>query len=82
MNDDPVNHPKHYTSSPAKCECGKQIECIQITRHMTFNIGNAVKYLWRSKLKNGLEDFRKAVWYINDEIQKQEKENASKPKQE
>lgn len=62
---DAVNHPKHYTSHP------EGIECIQITRHMTNNLGNAIKYIWRSKEKgNQLEDLRKAVWYINDEIER------------
>lgn len=43
---DAVNHPAHYTSHPSG------VECIQITEHMTFNAGNAVKYLWRAGLKN------------------------------
>lgn len=45
---DPVNHPLHYTSDPSG------VECIEITRHRNFNIGNAIKYLWRAGLK--LED--------------------------
>lgn len=64
---DPVNHPKHYTSHPSG------VECIDITRHMSFNLGNAVKYLWRNGLKDGapsIQDLEKAVWYINDEINK------------
>lgn len=68
MNDnDPVNHPKHYTNHPSG------IECIQVTEHMNFNIGNAVKYLWRTDLKNGLEDLKKARWYIDREIQRLER---------
>lgn len=64
--DDPVNHPKHYTSHPSG------VECIEVTRHMNFNLGNVVKYLWRAGLKNEatLEDLRKAAWYLNDEIQR------------
>lgn len=65
---DPVNHPKHYTSHPSG------IECIQVTEHMNFNIGNAVKYLWRADMKNGLEDLKKAAWYVNREIERQGKE--------
>lgn len=61
---DPVNHPKHYTQHPSG------IECIEITRHMGFNLGNAMKYIWRADLKNGIEDLEKAIWYINDEIEK------------
>lgn len=64
---DAVNHPKHYTNHPSG------VECIQITRHMGFNLGNAIKYIWRADLKNGLEDLKKAEWYIKDEIAKREK---------
>jgi hypothetical protein len=69
---DNVNHPPHYTSSNAVCaKCDHPIECIDVTRHLSFNIGNAMKYLWRANFKNGIEDLRKAQWYINDEIEKQ-----------
>jgi len=65
---DPVNHPKHYTEHPSG------IECIQITEHMGFNLGNAMKYVWRADLKaNAIEDLQKAVWYINREIEKRSK---------
>jgi len=61
----PVNHPKHYTEHPSG------VECIQITEHMGFNVGNAMKYLWRADLKhNALEDLEKAKWYVEREIQK------------
>lgn len=65
MNDS-VNHPKHYTSHPSG------IECIQITEHMGFNLGNAVKYIWRADLKsdNPVQDLQKAVWYLNRQIEK------------
>ena len=62
---DPVNKPSHYTSHPSG------IDCIQITEHMSFNLGNAIKYIWRSDLKNdAIEDLRKAEWYIRREIEK------------
>lgn len=62
---DAVNHPKHYTNHPSG------IECIQITEHMGFNLGNAVKYIWRADLKgDAIEDLKKAAWYINREIEK------------
>lgn len=66
---DPVNHPAHYTSDPSG------IECIQITRHRNFNVGNAIKYLWRAGLKDDkkrIEDLKKAIFYINDEIRRLE----------
>lgn len=60
---DPVNHPEHYTSHPSG------IECIDVTRWMNFNLGNAVKYIWRSGLKDQSEqDLRKAIWYLENEI--------------
>lgn len=62
---DMVNHPPHYTSHPSG------VECIQITEHMGFNLGNALKYLWRADLKHdAIEDLEKAVWYINRELTK------------
>lgn len=62
---DPVNHPKHYTTHPSG------IECIQITEHMGFNLGNALKYIWRCDLKrDAIEDLEKASWYIQREIAK------------
>ena len=65
---DPVNNPAHYKSHPSG------VECIQITEHMSFNLGNAVKYIWRADLKgNATEDLRKAAWYINREIERREK---------
>lgn len=61
MND-PVNHPAHYTRHPSG------VECIAITEHMGFCLGNAIKYIWRADLKNGVEDLRKARWYIDREL--------------
>ena len=67
---DAVNHPKHYTSHPSG------IECIQITEHMGFNLGNALKYIWRCDLKkDAVEDLEKARWYIEREIAKRRKGN-------
>lgn len=62
---DPVNHPKHYTDHPSG------VECIQITEHMGFCLGNAIKYIWRADLKNdAIEDLEKAKWYIERELAK------------
>tara|TARA_R110000796_G_scaffold111580_1_gene223099 strand:+ start:474 stop:728 length:255 start_codon:yes stop_codon:yes gene_type:complete len=60
-------NPSHYKSHPSG------IECIQITEHMGFNLGNAVKYIWRADLKHddgGAEDLKKAEWYIKREIKR------------
>lgn len=60
-----VDHPKHYTSHPSG------VECITITEHMGFNLGNAVKYIWRADLKgDAIEDLLKARWYVERELQK------------
>jgi hypothetical protein len=60
---DAVNHPAHYTEHPSG------VECITVTEHMGFCLGNAVKYIWRADLKNdAIEDLEKAAWYIRREI--------------
>ena len=73
MNHDLVNHPPHYTTHPSG------IECIEVTRWMNFNIGNALKYLWRAGLKESdIQDLKKAVWYIQDEIARLENSSVCK----
>ena len=65
---DMINSPPHYNSHPSG------IECIQITEHCNFCIGNAIKYLWRSDEKGApIEDLQKAIWYIQREIARREK---------
>lgn len=64
MND-PVNNPIHYTTHPSG------IDCIQISEHMNFCLGNAIKYIWRAGQKGErLEDLEKARWYIQREIER------------
>lgn len=73
-----VEHPSHYTWLKDKCG----IEVIDITRHMDFNLGNCIKYILRSGHKSeigytdnekAIEDLKKAVWYLKDEIAMREK---------
>lgn len=59
-----VNHPSHYTQHPSG------VECITITEHMSFTLGNAIKYIWRADYKNGVEDLKKAIWYLQREVEK------------
>lgn len=75
---DMVNHPAHYNSHPSG------IECIEIVRHHNFNIGNAIKYLWRCGIKTeegmdiqdkSIEDLQKAIFYIQDEIIRLQKQD-------
>ncbi|MBN46242.1 MAG: hypothetical protein CMH23_07190 [Methylophaga sp.] len=66
-----VNHPKHYNGHPSG------VECIDVVEHMGFNLGNAVKYIWRCDLKkDAIEDLQKAAWYIDREIQKRKQEQS------
>ena len=67
---DAVNHPSHYTEHPSG------IECIEVTEHLSFCVGNAIKYLWRADLKHddAIEDLKKAAWYINREIERRKKQ--------
>lgn len=67
---DTVNHPTHYNAHPSG------VECIDVVEHMTFNVGNAIKYCWRAGLKDSspqLEDLKKARWYLDREIARLEK---------
>lgn len=68
-----VNHPDYYNKHPSG------IECIEIVRHHNFNVGSAIKYLWRQGLKTEegisdkdkqIEDLKKAIFYITDEIKR------------
>jgi hypothetical protein len=70
-----VDHPAHYTNHPSG------VECIAITEHMTFNLGNAVKYIWRAGLKDSekhVEDLRKAAFYVIREIGRLERQAMKK----
>lgn len=63
-----VNHPPHYTKHPSG------IQCIEITRHMGFNLGNALKYIWRADLKGtAIQDLEKAIFYLIDEVEKRKR---------
>jgi hypothetical protein len=59
---DDVNKPKHYNSHPSG------VECIELTRHMTFDPGNSFKYVFRTELKNGKQDLEKSIYYLRDAI--------------
>ena len=68
-----INHPLHYNSHPSR------IECIEVARDMSFNLGNVLKYILRhgkkrsetnpDELSNAIEDLENAAWYINIEIE-------------
>ncbi len=63
-SEDPIN-PSHYRRHPSG------VECIEITRHLNFNVGNAIKYIWRYQDKGDpIENLKKAQWYLDDEIRR------------
>lgn len=62
-NHDPINHPKHYAGMTAR------VECIDIARHLPYNLGCAFKYVWRAGAKDPTthqQDLQKAIWYLKD----------------
>ncbi len=64
-----VTHPLHYTAHPSG------IECIEITEHLNFCLGNAIKYIWRADLKGDpIENLEKARWYIKRELKRRKKQ--------
>ena len=68
MSTEMVNHPKHYNNHPSN------IEAIEVIRSMSFNIGNTFKYVYRRNDKNHvIQDLKKSIWYIEDEIKRREK---------
>ena len=73
----PVTCPKGYNSHPTG------VQCIEIVEHFNFNVGNAMKYLWRNGLKPGasaIEDLRKAAWYATREADRLSKEASTSRK--
>lgn len=67
---DNVNHPQHYTQGKVEC-----IDALDAATQGLLGIeavctANAIKYLWRWKHKNGIEDLKKAQWYINKLVER------------
>ena len=65
-----VNHPPHYNAGGIECIDALEAATSGLQGIEAFCTANAIKYLWRWKLKNGEEDLQKAVWYINRLIQR------------
>lgn len=76
MNDS-INHPAHYTQGGIECIDAIKAAVTGLEGVEAVCIGNAIKYLWRWKQKNGAEDLRKAIWYINKLIEEKEDKNVS-----
>lgn len=72
---DVVDHPQHYNAHPSG------VECIDVVEHMGFNLGNAIKYVWRADLKgDAVEDLRKARWYLDREIDRRQRAAPKDPR--
>lgn len=71
-----VDHPAHYNQHPSG------VECIEIVRHHSFNVGSAIKYLWRDGFKDTeveTQDLEKAIWYLRDELERRKRESVEAP---
>lgn len=65
QNHDPVNHPVHYCQGGVECIDAIQAAVSSLSGVEAWLTGSVIKYLWRWKLKNGLEDLRKARFYLD-----------------
>ena len=62
MKCEEVDHPKHYQNG-----LKTEVECIMFTRNLSFDLGNAFKYVWRAGMKDDItQDIQKALWYLDD----------------
>ncbi len=70
MGPDPVKHPNHYTQGGI--ECIDAIRAALGSGFADYCAGNVIKYIWRHKFKNGIEDLRKAAVYLQWMIESEE----------
>lgn len=61
---DNVNHPSHYTNGKVECIEALEAATSRLSGIEAVCTANAIKYMWRWKLKNGEEDIDKAIWYL------------------
>lgn len=69
---DAVNHPSHYTAGGIECIDALEAATVGLQGIEAICTANAIKYLWRWKHKNGVEDLEKAIWYIRRMILRHE----------
>lgn len=72
---DNVNHPTHYTSGKVECIDALESATVNLSGIEAVCTANAIKYLWRWKQKNGVEDLNKARWYLDRLIAHQARAN-------
>lgn len=78
MQKDNVNHPSHYTQGGIECIDAIKAATVGLTGIEAVCAGNAIKYMWRWKFKNGAEDIRKAMWYLEKLLEEVESENSNR----
>lgn len=69
---DMVNHPPHYTAGKVECIDALDAATVNLKGIEAVCTANVIKYLWRWKQKNGIEDLKKARWYLDRLIKQQE----------
>lgn len=72
---DNVNHPAHYETGKFEC-IDVMVETQGVEATQNFCVCNALKYVYRHKKKNGMEDLQKAIWYLNKAVELEEAKNA------
>ncbi|MNM10441.1 hypothetical protein D3C76_1621920 [compost metagenome] len=75
MKIDNVNHPAHYTAGNVECIDAIDAATTGLSGYEAYATGQVIKYIWRWKRKNGLEDLRKCSWYLERLIARMEGEN-------
>lgn len=73
-----VNHPAHYNAGDIECIDALEAAVSGLQGIEAFCTANAIKYLWRWKRKNGAEDLKKAKWYIDQLIEREEQKTCTK----
>lgn len=73
---DTVNHPPHYTKGGIECIDAIEAATVNLSGFEGYCAGNALKYIWRHEFKNGTEDLKKAVWYIDRLVATRKKRGA------
>ena len=71
LEDDVVNHPSHYETGKFEC-IDVMVETQGAFAVQNFCLCNAFKYLYRHNRKNGIEDIKKAIWYLNKFVELEE----------
>jgi len=80
MSKERVNHPDHYNAGGVECIDALASATADLTGIEAFDTANAIKYLWRWKHKNGVEDLKKAKWYIDHLIELKSPAKTGEPK--